>query len=103
MFIQLLVLFLILSAAILYTAHHIKRFRTIERKTAYTSALHITYILAAALMWSTPLLYGFAEFNTTISNNISSLQRLLAIPAIIILVLAICLYLLDKRAQRPSK
>jgi hypothetical protein len=103
MLVNLIVPLLILTAGALYTAHHIKRFRTIEKKTQYTSALHITYILAAALMWAFPLLYSLAALNDRMSPSIPTLRWLLGGLALILVLISGCLYLLDKRAQRPSK
>ena len=103
MLVNLIILLLILTAGALYTAHHVKRFRTIEQKTRYTSALHVTYILAAALMWTFPLLYSIAALNDRMSASIPTLRWLLGVLALILIVISGCLYVLDKRAQRASK
>jgi hypothetical protein len=100
---NLIVTLLIASAATLYTAHHVKRFRSIDKKTPYTFALHTTYILAAMMMWILPLLYSIAALNGSMYTSMATVRWLIGGVALALLLVSGIFYILDKRAQRQSK
>lgn len=103
MLVDLLVPLLLLSIGALYTIRHIKLFRTVEKKTPYTSALYFSYILAAILMWAGLIFNSLTTLDDRISASIPTVRWLLGSIVLILLLIIASLYLLDKRAQRLSK